>query len=79
MNLLALLGLALVQVDDFSPLILLLVWSTGMAFAYALAAGNRLLAAMLIAGALMAVGAVVYLRMVGGCSAGLSQTRKRSA
>lgn len=62
---LALLGLSLVQVDDFSPLILLLVWSTGMAFAYALAAGNRLLAAALIAGALLAVGTVVYLRMVG--------------
>jgi len=62
---LALLGLSLVQVDDFSPLILLLVWSTGMAFAYALAAGNRLLAAALIAGALLAVSAVVYLRMVG--------------
>jgi cell division protein FtsW len=62
---LALLGLSLVQVDDFSPLILLLVWSTGMAFAYALAAGNRLLAATLIGGALLAAGAVVYLRMVG--------------
>ena len=62
---LALLGLSLVQVDDFSPLILLLVWSTGMAFAYALAAGNRLLAAALIGGALLAMGAVAYLRMVG--------------
>jgi cell division protein FtsW len=62
---LALLGLALVQVDDFSPLILLLIWSTGMAFAYATAAGNRLLAAALIAGTLLAAGAIVYLRMVG--------------
>ena len=62
---LALLGLALVQVDDFSPLILLLIWSTGMAFAYAIAAGNRLLAAALIACTLLAVAAVVYLRMVG--------------
>ncbi|NGZ83540.1 FtsW/RodA/SpoVE family cell cycle protein [Duganella aceris] len=62
---LALLGLALVQVDDFSPLILLLIWSTGMAFAYATAAGNRLLAAALIACVLLAAGAVVYLRMVG--------------
>ena len=62
---LALLGLSLVQVDDFSPLILLLIWSTGMAFAYATAAGNRLLAAALIAGALLAAGAVVYLRVVG--------------
>jgi cell division protein FtsW len=62
---LALLGLALVQVDDFSPLILLLIWSTGMAFAYATAAGNRLLAAALIACTLLAAGAIVYLRMVG--------------
>jgi cell division protein FtsW len=62
---LALLGLSLVQVDDFSPLILLLIWSTGMAFAYAIAAGNRLLAAALIACTLLAAGAVVYLRMVG--------------
>ncbi|NYE60524.1 cell division protein FtsW [Duganella sp. 1224] len=62
---LALLGLALVQVDDFSPLILLLVWSTGMGLAYAIAAGNRALAAILIAAALMAVGGVIYLRVVG--------------
>jgi cell division protein FtsW len=62
---LALLGLALVQVDDFSPLILLLVWSTGMSLAYAAAARNRILAALLVTGALLAVAAVVYLRMVG--------------
>jgi cell division protein FtsW len=62
---LALLGLSLVQVDDFSPLILLLVWSAGMGLAYAIAAANRPLAAVLTGGALMAVGAVVYLRMVG--------------
>jgi cell division protein FtsW len=62
---LALLGLSLVQVDDFSPLILLLIWSTVMAFAYATAAGNRLLAAAMIACTLLAVGAVVYLRLVG--------------
>jgi cell division protein FtsW len=62
---LALLGLALVQVDDFSPLILLLVWSTGMGLAYALAAGNRVLAALLITAAMLAVAAVVYLRLAG--------------
>jgi cell division protein FtsW len=61
----ALLGLALVQVDDFSPLILLLVWSTGMGLAYALAAGNRMLALLLTAGALLAVAAIVYLRLAG--------------
>lgn len=62
---LALLGLALVQVDDFSPLILLLVWSTGTGLAYALAAGNRLLATLLAGGALLAVAAVVGLRLAG--------------
>ncbi len=62
---LALLGLALVQVDDFSPLILLLVWSTGMGLAYALAAGNRLLAGLLIGCAMLAAAAIVYLRLAG--------------
>jgi len=62
---LALLGLSLVQVDDFSPLILLLVWSTVMAFAYALAARNRKLAGALIAMVLTAIGAIVYLRCAG--------------
>jgi cell division protein FtsW len=62
---LALLGLALVQVDDFSPLILLLVWSACMGFAYAVAAGNRLLAAALVGCALLAAAGVVYLRVVG--------------
>ncbi|WP_295999364.1 FtsW/RodA/SpoVE family cell cycle protein [Rugamonas sp.] len=62
---LALLGLALVQVDDFSPLILLLVWSTAMAFAYAIAARNRVLAASLAALVLAAVAGVVYMRCVG--------------
>ncbi|WP_229213166.1 MULTISPECIES: FtsW/RodA/SpoVE family cell cycle protein [unclassified Duganella] len=62
---LALLGLSLVQVDDFSPLILLLIWSTVVAFAYALAARNRRLAGALIAMALTAAGAIVYLRCVG--------------
>jgi len=62
---LALLGLALVQVDDFSPLILLLVWSTGVGLAYAVAARNRWLAATLLGGALLAVSAIVYLRLTG--------------
>ena len=62
---LALLGLSLVQVDDFSPLILLLVWSTTMAFGYALAARNRKLAGALLAMALTSAGAIVYLRCVG--------------
>jgi cell division protein FtsW len=62
---LALLGLALVQVDDFSPLILLLVWSAGMGMAYAIAARNRWLAAMLLIAALLAVSAVTWLRLAG--------------
>jgi cell division protein FtsW len=62
---LALTAAALVQVDDYSPLILLLVWSTGMAFAYALATGNRALGAALVGLVLAAVGAIVYLRWVG--------------
>jgi cell division protein FtsW len=62
---LALLGLALVQVDDFSPLILLLLWSAGMGTAYALAARNRLLLAILLGAALLGVCAVTSLRMAG--------------
>lgn len=62
---LALLGLALVQVDDFSPLILLLVWSTGVGLAYAYAARNRVLAVVLLSGAALAVGGILYLRLAG--------------
>lgn len=62
---LALLGLALVQVDDYSPLILLLVWSTSMALAYAAAARNGKLATALLALVLAAVGAIVWLRLAG--------------
>ena len=61
----ALLGLSLVQIDDFSPLILLLVWSTAMAFAYAIAARHRPMLLALVAITLMAIGAVVYLRLAG--------------
>ncbi|WP_332876340.1 FtsW/RodA/SpoVE family cell cycle protein [Massilia sp. S19_KUP03_FR1] len=56
-----LLALALVEVDDFSPLILLLVWSTAMALAYALASRNVGLAALVGAAALMCVGGVAML------------------
>jgi len=61
----ALFGMALVQVDDFSPLILLLVWSTVMAFAYALATRHRALACVVIAISAAAAAGVIYLRMVG--------------
>ncbi|KQW94078.1 hypothetical protein ASC94_11280 [Massilia sp. Root418] len=62
---LALLGFALVQVDDFSPLILLLVWTVCMAFAYAIAARRPALAAGLACTALAAIGAVALLRSAG--------------
>lgn len=62
---LALLGLALVQVDDYSPLILLLVWSTSMALAYAAAARNGKLAAALLLLVLAAVAAIAWLRLAG--------------
>ncbi|MFM9434515.1 cell division protein FtsW [Janthinobacterium sp. CG_23.3] len=65
---LALLGVALVQVDDYSPLILLLVWGTAMAFAYALAARNRALAAALALLVLLAAGAIAG--MHGGADPG---------
>ena len=51
----ALLAVALVQVDDYSPLVLLLVWSGTLALAHALATRRRLLAGVLAAGALAAV------------------------
>ncbi|HEU4843872.1 MAG TPA: FtsW/RodA/SpoVE family cell cycle protein [Burkholderiaceae bacterium] len=62
---LALLGLALVQVDDYSPLILLLVWSTAMALAYATATRNGTLAAALLLLVLAALGAIAWLRLTG--------------
>ncbi|WP_342114941.1 FtsW/RodA/SpoVE family cell cycle protein [Pseudoduganella sp. OTU4001] len=45
----ALLASALLQVDDYSPLVLLLVWAGGSALAYACAAGQRIVAALLLA------------------------------
>jgi cell division protein FtsW len=61
----ALLALALVQVDDYSPLILLLVWSTAMALGYALASRSFKLAGALAAGALLCVGAIALLHNAG--------------
>ncbi len=62
---LALLGLALVQVDDYSPLILLLVWGMAMTMAYAVAARKLLLGAALAAIACCFVGAIGYAHLVG--------------
>jgi cell division protein FtsW len=61
----ALLGLALVQVDDYSPLILLLVWSTAMAFAYSIAAGRHAATAAIVGLACVAAAAVAYMRSAG--------------
>ncbi|WP_051780555.1 FtsW/RodA/SpoVE family cell cycle protein [Janthinobacterium agaricidamnosum] len=63
---LALLGLALVQVDDYSPLILLLVWSTSMVLAYALAARNRPLAGAIVLLVLCTAGAIAWLHGLDG-------------
>ncbi len=65
--LLALLGMALVQVDDYSPLILLLVWATSMALAYALAVRNRHL---IIALGLLVLGAAGAIAGLHGAGAG---------
>jgi cell division protein FtsW len=62
---LVLLAVALVQVDDYSPLILLAVWSAAMALAYALATRRHLLAASCLALALAGVLGVVLLRAAG--------------
>ncbi|HEU4845300.1 MAG TPA: FtsW/RodA/SpoVE family cell cycle protein [Burkholderiaceae bacterium] len=62
----ALLGLALLEVDDFSPLILLLVWSMVMALAWSLAARRRILTAALAGSVLLAAALVGWLRADGG-------------
>ncbi|MDB5910110.1 MAG: hypothetical protein JWP34_4224 [Massilia sp.] len=61
----ALLGLALVQVDDYSPLILLVVWGTAMAFAWSLAARRYLATTAIVGVACIAAGAIAYLRNAG--------------
>jgi cell division protein FtsW len=62
---LALLGLALVQVDDYSPLILLIVWSMAMAVAWSIAARRRVATAAIIGIACLAAAAVAWLRNAG--------------
>ena len=61
----ALLGMALVQVDDYSPLILLLVWSMAMALAWSLAARRPGVVAGLAGVAVLAIGAIAWLRVAG--------------
>jgi cell division protein FtsW len=62
---LVLLAVALVQVDDYSPLVLLAVWGGAMALAYALAGRRYLLAAACLVAALGAVAGVILLRAAG--------------
>lgn len=62
----ALLGLALLQVDDFSPLILLLVWSMAMALAWSVAARQPRATMALAALACSAIAAIAWLRTGGG-------------
>jgi cell division protein FtsW len=64
---LALLAVALVQVDDYSPLVLLTVWAGTLALAHALATGRRALAGLLGA---CALGAVLVVAALHGAGAG---------
>ena len=61
----ALLGLALLQVDDYSPLILLLVWSMAIAMAWSVAVHRPLASAALAGVACAGIGAIVWLRVAG--------------
>ena len=62
---LVLLAVALVQVDDYSPLVLLAVWGCAMALAFALAGGRHRLAIACAGLALSAVAGVALLRVAG--------------
>jgi cell division protein FtsW len=60
-----LLAVAVVQVDDFSPLVLLAVWGGAMALAQALAARRPLMTGALLGGAVLTMLAVAGLRGAG--------------
>jgi cell division protein FtsW len=62
---LVLLAVALVQVDDYSPLILLAVWGGAMALAFALAGGRHLLVVAIVGAALAGIAGIVLLRAAG--------------
>jgi cell division protein FtsW len=62
---LVLLAVALVQVDDYSPLVLLTVWGGAMALAFALATRRYWLVAACLAAFLAAVAGVALLRAAG--------------
>ena len=58
----ALLGVALVQVDDYSPLILLMAWAAAMAFTYSVATGRRAAALCLACAGAALVAAIWHAR-----------------
>ena len=60
-----LLAIALIEVDDYSPLILLLVWSTAMLLAWSLVTGRRALALLVLAGCAAIASAIGLLRAAG--------------
>ncbi|MBZ2207477.1 FtsW/RodA/SpoVE family cell cycle protein [Massilia sp. R798] len=62
---LALTGFALVQVDDFSPLILLAVWAAAMTFAWSLASRRFACAAGVACAVLSVAGAIGLMRGAG--------------
>jgi cell division protein FtsW len=62
---LVLLAVALVQVDDYSPLVLLTVWAGALALAHACATRQPLLGTGLVGMALLGVAGVAYLRSAG--------------
>ncbi len=61
----AVLGVALVQVDDYSPLILLLVWAAAMALAWSLATRRFAVSAALAVAACLLAGSLASLRHAG--------------
>ncbi|QYF93357.1 FtsW/RodA/SpoVE family cell cycle protein [Massilia sp. PAMC28688] len=62
----ALLAVALLQVDDYSPLLLLLVWGAAMALAWSLAARHLPVAGALAVAAAAGIAVIVWMRMSAG-------------
>ncbi|WP_370659680.1 FtsW/RodA/SpoVE family cell cycle protein [Massilia polaris] len=62
---LAMTGFALVQVDDYSPLILLGLWSAAMVFAWSLASRRRACAAAVACAVLALAGGIALMRGAG--------------
>ena len=75
----ALLGLALVQVDDYSPLILLVVWSMAMALAWSIASRRHTATGAVVAVACLGVAAIAWLRNVGAGDGDVAQLASQSS